>query len=596
MLPRSTGLSWHRIPPQERGSEDLPNGAPAATFRRVTMSSDPITLQQRLEKLLRTAHADDRLRSEMAQARREFFGSDQPGYVDADDARSMDAAAQRFAEWFLLERPSAVLGAVPLTVLGEPDAADAPLANSRVGLFLVETSGKEPQVRDLEGGERLAVEGIPARLAPGDVLVGRLFALDGGVHTPSIALTVLEGSPQIAVAFQRDVRRLGLERRIDQAELEHLVFQGWAAQRTARLVADDTIPPVERIEADLQALLDSAGMGERHPATAVSQAVRDAGEHPGAVIGPLLDQLAFDSDVDLDRLREVLLVLSNAHRAAAARRATDPPPATPPAGGPAPGTAPPFRPRPGESLGEQLARRFEEGRAANEDTGALFADLERILGETIEDEEDADDATDLDDGDLEPLVREFGWETNAEPADEARLASFIELQRRAPVPRLSVEYLEADDYLRFLLQTWLAAPPGRRVRELEAAWSVVQRFHDWMVDAQHIDLRERLSASRRILVERAGDLHEASVALSGDTAAAADEVQIARVLGRTEDALELAVEDGRSTCWVPADPSSTAALTEGDLLLGALEHCNGERTRFRGAVIVVPVEAEHLLG
>jgi hypothetical protein len=573
------------------------SGPPQETTTIETMSSEPLQIQARLAALLEKAHADERVRAEMARARREFFGSDQPAYVDPADRTAMDVAAQRFAEWFLVERPSEVLGNTPAALLGSGDDADEALLGSRCGLFLVESAiDQEVQVRDLEGGERLGLVGVPLDLGPGDVLVGRVYPTAKGSYAPSAVLTVLSRSPQIAVAFQRDLRQLGLDRRLQQIEIEHLVFQRWAV---GGMSGDEDRAPLEHIEADLQQLLERASVGDVHPAAGISQALRDAGEHPGAVIGPLMDELAFHTEVDLDRLRELLLQLSNAHRSAAKlpRQA-------------APGVAAPARKRPasagqksdalpGEGLGARLARRLDEGLAASEDVDALFRDVERLLGESLDDDEEDEDlmtGPDPEVGDLEPLVREFLWEVG-EPPDTDILDELVQLQRAAPVPRLSVEYLEPDDYLRFVLQTWLANPPSERVSATQAAFSAVERFVDWLRTTQDLDLRDRLGTARDVLVARIDTLHAASLALSGGAPTGhEDAAGLARVLYCTDGGVELECESGRLRIDVASPSSAVAGLGEGDLILGTLARPAPGAGHFVGDAVALPRAVEHLLG
>lgn len=558
------------------------------------MSSEPLQIQARLAALLEKAHADARVRAEMARARREFFGSDQPAYVDPADRTGMDVAAQRFAEWFLVERPSEVLGGTPVAILGHAEDDEA-LSQSRCGLFLVESADdSDVQVRDLEGGERLGLVGVPLDLGPGDVLVGRVYPTPKGSYAPSAVLTVLSRSPQIAVAFQRDLRQLGLDRRLMQIEIEHLVFQRWAV---GGMSGEEDRAPLEHIEADLQKLLAEAGVEDVHPAAGISQALREAGEHPGAVMGPLMDELAFHTAVDLDRLRELLLQLSNAHRASVAARRAEAPPAAPAKPvKPAPKPVKPADAPAGEGLGARLARRLDEGLAASEDVDALFRDVERLLGESLDDDDEEDEGDvgpDPEVGDLEPLVREFLWETG-EPAEAEILDELVQLQRAAPVPRLSVEYLDADDYLRFVLQTWLAHPPEQRVAATRSAFSAVERFVEWLRTTQDVDLRERLAVSRDVLVARLGELHDASVALSGGAPTGhEDAAGIARVLYCTDGGVELECESGRIRVPVP---QKVTGLGEGDLILGTLARPSAESGHFVGDAVALPRAVEHLLG
>jgi len=561
-----------------------------------TMSSEPLQIQARLAALLEKAHADERVRAEMARARREFFGSDQPAYVDPADRTGMDVAAQRFAEWFLVERPSEVLGGTPAALLDASAEAGDALTESRCGLYLVESAeDQDVQVRDLEGGERLGLVGVPLDLGPGDVLVGRIYPTARGSYAPSAVLTVLSRSPQIAVAFQRDMRQLGLDRRLQQIEIEHLVFQRWAV---GGMAGDEDRAPLEHLEADLQQLLEKAGVGDVHPAAGISQALRAAGENPGAVMGPLMDELAFHTEVDLDRLRELLLQLSNAQRASAGMVGES---AAPPAR-PKPAAAPERRSddvRSGEGLGARLARRLDEGLAASENVDALFRDVERLLGESLDDDEEESaefSGPDPEVGDLEPLIREYLWESGT-PGEAEILEDLVQLQRAAPVPRLSVEYLDADDYLRFVLQTWLATPPEDRLEATRAAFGVIDRFVEWLLATQDLDLRERLSTAREVLVSRADGLHAASLALSGGSPTGhEDAAGLARVLFCSDGGVELECETGRLRVAVAPGSTDVSGLGEGDLILGTLSRPTAGGGHFVGDAVALPRAVEHLLG
>ncbi len=533
------------------------------------------------------------MRAELERARREFFGSEQVPYVEA----AADAAAQRFAEWFLLERVSDVLGVTPLSGLGDPEGEDAILAESRAGLFLVEAGDGDPQLRDLDGGDSLQLQALPMRLASGDLLVGRLYLGADGVHLASPAIAWLPASPQIAVAFQRDRRRLELGRRLSQAEIERLVFQQWAARDLARqstVGGEDT--PIERIEADLQSLLEAAGADDTWSATSISRSMREAGAGGGALVGALLDQLAFDTDVDLDRARELLLTLWNRIGSTPTERSDPMPGAAPPR---APSAPRRFEERAGEHLGQRLARRIEEGLASHEDRASMFADVERMLGESIDEDEDAREADEvLEDGDLEPLVREFAWEQGLRPAEEALLGSMVSAQRAAPVPRLHVDYLDAEDWSRWLLQVWLAAAPRQRAEAVKDAFALAARFQDWLCSEQSIDVRSTLEPARRVLLEESGRLQEAGDALSLEAAAEADREltpHLLRVVGRKEDALHLESTVDGSRRWLGCAAAAVDRLVEGDLLIAAVVDHRG-RTRLSGPIAVIPAAAEPLLG
>jgi hypothetical protein len=560
---------------------------------------DPVAIQARLAELLEQARRDERVVGEIARARREFFGADEPTYARDDDER--EAAAVRFAEWFMLERTSDVLGEVPfeaLTRRSEARAEDEALEQSRAGLFLTEISGANPQVRDLEGGERFSLVDLPLELHAGDLLVGRLFPMADGSCVPSAVLTILSGAAQLAVAFQKDIRRLGLDRRLTQIELEELVFRSQAAAGT-RPATDDV--PLERLEAELQSILDAHAKGAGDRASRISEALREA-DGPGGVLGPLMDEMAFDTDADLDALRRLGLQIWNAQHVAP--RESEPPTEQPPTEQP-PTEQPPardaFRPRPAESLGQMLARRIEEGLSEHEDVEAMFADVERLLGESIDDPDDEDEAiVDPEVGDLAPLFREFVWEREVPDDEAAILDRFVEQQRAAPVPRLSVEYVEPDDYLRFLLRAWLDAPPTRRLEILRETFATLEGFLDWLADTQSIDLRQRLETSREAMMAHGSRLQSASLALSTSHRPGEDRPDaftLMRVTGTGKDWVDLVTGDGNRGLRVPITDELESVIVEGDLLFGAvLQDSPGDRYRLAGMVVVVPGDVEHLLG
>ncbi|MBK8976963.1 MAG: hypothetical protein IPM29_13675 [Planctomycetes bacterium] len=572
------------------------------------MTPDPLDLQARLGELLTLATADARLVGEMARARRTFFGADQPDYVR--DPAELDAAAQRFAEWYLLERPSDVLGRLPVESLDADERPQfAPLRRSRQGLFLVEASATgETGVRDLEGGERLRLLGLPRRLRPGDLVVGRVFAIEDGSdeHVVSSGAAIVAGAPRLAVAFQRDIRNLGLERRLDQAEVEQLVHRRLAAHAPARgpQVAETTAP-IEHLEAQLHALLDEAGCAEQHPATAISAALRDS-DAPGPVLGPLLDQFAFDTDVDLDRLRELLLQLWNAHRAAHADRAV--PRALEPAPRPAARASaqprqPRFRRRADESLGESLARRIGEGLGAHENVADLFADVERMLGEPLGDDDEpdvpagTDDDVGLDDGNLAGMVREFAWERGASAAAESWLRRLADQQLRGPIQRVDVEEIEAADLLRYLTEAWLEAAPERRVAHLQDAYEALAGFVAWVAETQWVDLRGRLELARTALVDEADRLHRAAAAVAiADADPTGSQRALVRVIDASLDAairVETTAPPAGEFELVTSVPA--AGFEEGDLLILGLS-LGGGPPRVHGPVIALPRAAEQVLG
>src|SRR5262249_45324681 len=157
---------------------------------------------------------DSRLVAEEQRARREFFG---PSAV-APSA----GAEQRFQEWFLLERESDSVGGVLCEVLQLGDAEGA-LCGSIASAFAIERGGGGvAEARDLQDGEVHELSAPRGALRRGDLLVGRIYSRPGGGFEPSVVAAAFRPGGRLAAAFDRDLQRLGLARRLSQLELEHL--------------------------------------------------------------------------------------------------------------------------------------------------------------------------------------------------------------------------------------------------------------------------------------------------------------------------------------------------------------------------------------
>src|SRR5262249_10676199 len=179
-------------------------------------------------------------------------------------------------------------------------------------------------------------------------------------------------------------------------ELEHLLL-------ARRAPAPRAVVPIEPLEAELEQLLRRGGA--RESAVEISAALA-AAARPGAGLGPLLDQLAFATDVGLDAARRLLaaLGLGEARPAAGPARAGVEP-LTPDEADAAPG------------LGERLARALDQGLAQQRDVDELFSQLEAMAGIRPEgdDETPAGSGDELDDGG----VRETGGRARGEGAHGA---------------------------------------------------------------------------------------------------------------------------------------------------------------------------------
>ncbi len=538
-------------------------------------------------KLARRLAAEPRLHAELQRARREFFGVD--ARVGPVVPGAADAAEHRFAEWFVLERDSETLGAVPATVPAFAVAAGE-LAESVVGVYLVQTvAANGAQARDLQD-DALMDLAVPAHsLQAGDLVVGRLFAVGAGQWTPSTASAVFRPGTELAQAFRRDVQRLALERRLWQIELEHLLLRRPDQGRSPTSAPPQV--PLEHLEADLERLLPASGDWS---APAISQQLA-AAVRPGQVIGPLLEQLAFETDVDLDRARALLLEIWNAQHAA---DEVVPDVAAPEAQTP-----------PGETLGERLARTLDEGLRQKRDVGELFAQLERMAGIEPEGDEgdDIDEESDSDvenvSGDLGPLVEEYLWETErANDPAAAPLRVLVELQQNAPLPRTDLERVTAADLMRLLLHVYLGAAPRARAADVRTAFAELRSFYRWAASTQDMPVGDVLEHCHGALLEHHERLQAAGETLStatGSTAAGSVHAGRPGILEIEEVGPRGfgARDDDGGHHWIES-PRATSHLRAGDLVLGALAPSASAQKvgrTFAGLVVVLPADARALM-
>ena len=571
---------------------------------------NPAEIQLRLAHLLDVAKSDPGLLAEISRGVREFFGADTPTYAATGDER--EAAAMRFAEWYLLERESDLLGTAPVARLqeqlaatdagGEHEETDAMLGRTILGVFLIESAQDDlARARDLQGGERVEVAFLGSEVGPGDVMVGRLYEDDSGTYVPSTVLTLVRAAPELAVAFQRDLKQLAPERRLSQLEVEHLLFRRWGEQRLAESGNGST--PLERLEAELQEIFEDSAIEDELSATEVTTVLRRSLDGPGPVMGPLLERLAFDTDADLDRVRHLLLEMYNAVMTSAPggerRGETDAKATTPKNNAPAPKPAEQrSNPQAGKgSLGERLAARIDEGLARHENMEEVFRDVDRILGESTDDEVERDDIGPSD-GDLEPLILEFAWERGLKPPEEVELTSFLRTQREAPVPRLDVEYLESDDLLRYLLQTWLQAEPAKRLATVRASFGLLEDFLRWAESTQGFELDDTIRGAERFVVD-AERLQRASLVLSTaeEPPAPGSQPSLLRIQALDEGAAEVLVgtEEREERLRMPR-ATDGKDLQPGDFIVAELARQDSGDVSVRGVAVVVPGDVEHLLG
>ncbi|MEO6596302.1 MAG: hypothetical protein ABIP94_16255 [Planctomycetota bacterium] len=590
-------------------------------------------------RLAQRLAADPRLQAEILRARREFLGSEVPAGPQLRGAA--DTAEHRFSEWFALERESEALGVVPIELphFGR-DATE--LEDSLVGVFLVLTA--EPtgvDARDLQDDAVYELAVPHESLQPGDLLAGRLFAVASNQWTPSTAAAVFRPGADLAEAFRRDVRRLDLGRRLRQVELEHLLLRRHEQTRSPTSTPAPSVPsvpsvppapsvPLEHLEAQLDKLLQAGG--GHLTAAEVSQQLALA-HRLGPVMGPLLDQLAFETNIDLDQGRRLLLEIWNVYHGTAETEAVAP--SSDPAGA-----------VPGETLGERLVRTLDEGLRQKRDVDDLFSQLERLAGlepgasddeENPYDDEREDNELDddgLDDaelegeeredddadeqaesidravGDLGPLIQEYLWEAGREddPAIEP-LRLWVQLQANAPLPNSDLDLVTGTDLMRLLLHVFLGSPPSERAACVRAAFAELGKFYAWAEKTQELELTSVLQECQGPLLDQVDRLQAAGLALS-----TADEPSTRPTILQIEDLGPAGFgvrDDDGGHHWLEASASTVAALREGDLAIGALARAAGDVTkshgpkshgpkshgqRLEGFVVVLPQDARALMG
>jgi len=427
-------------------------------------------------------------------------------------------------------------------------------------------------------------------LSKGDMLVGRLFVDDAGACVPSAAVASQSDAQGIAEAFRNDLASLDLGRRLSQLEIEHLLFR---RLRAAEQASQADAVPVQQHEAELRKLLVSGGKSAAFVDDFLE--VLRSSTQPGPAIGPALDEIAFDTDVDLDTARRLATEIWNAHHSGAAAESPPPPEAA-------------ASESSALSLGQQIARRIESGLEHHEDVEKLFEDVAEMFGEDIFEGEDDDDdrLTELEGtepspawrGDLEPLIQEFLWEEQCGDGPEAAILRLLqEQQNEAPVPKLDLEYLEASDLMRLLLRAYLESPPEQREQRVRQIFGVLERFYAWAERTQEYSLAGIVQECRDLFIDELDRLHRASLAMSTTAEPPAGEARpmLFRVSAVDGEGFELVPTSEGEPLQVP-DKAAEEQLQAGDLILAIPRSTGAGSATLDGMVVVLPAGAEVLMG
>lgn len=359
-----------------------------------------------LDALLGLVERQVEATADLAASLIEFFGPTapptEPGLVDRSDR----LARRRHAEWFLLERVCDPLDGVPIQMLrsslppGDEDreALLDSLQSSFASVFEVGEvrGGQGAWVRDLAGGGEYALHEPEGSLGlqTGDLLVGRLLPLAEGSHRISSAAGVFR-NPDLAEAVRDDLTRARESRRgtirIAQSELEALFF-AVPPDGLEEGEGPAAFDPFQTLEEAQRILLGEGIPRDKTQAifAAMAQDPLDANSLTpgrGDLVGEVLNELAFETDADLEQVRSALVSAWGALSSdpTLAQQVLD-------GGGVAPERSTPgsmVAPAVGADNEESLAdpshiadaiAAFDQARAEGGDLDALFQQLETDLG------------------------------------------------------------------------------------------------------------------------------------------------------------------------------------------------------------------------
>lgn len=459
-------------------------------------------IEEGLQRFSRLVLEDDLLRAEFEASVGEFFG----GPLPAGDTRQTVLAARRHIEWFVLERHSAALRKTPVEGLLRRwhDSVPKPVSElaegffgSFTGVFKVTSlaEGGGGWLRDLAGYGEHPVRQFPSNdtVSEGDLVVGRLYPIEGEACCLSSAVRILRGLGLVA-AIEADLERTRIAHggsrvlHVSQRELEAMFWTPKldGAQETAS-PAPESGPSDEEVLAATRRWLANAGLIQDE----VDSVFRRLKEQPcdlsqlahgGAdELGAILDEMAFSSGIDLAEARRVL---TQAWQVLSAPALPIKPEAPEPVREDAADPEPPDGARGAVAV-------FDNGRRAGQNLDELFGALERDL-DLDEDSDDEEDTPAPDfPGVVGAMVEEFLWETRTVGGDEALAERYTVLRCLGRFGEgIGVfEELSAADLLRFTA-FWLAErdelEDGAEARDLIDA---LEAFCLWAESAHEMTLK-----------------------------------------------------------------------------------------------------------
>ena len=475
------------------------------------MILDADTLERGL-CLFDTLIGEDQVQARALEASWESF----PGLPGDTRGRTVSEvqSRRRHLEWYLFELGGADALLATWRERADPELRPhaAAFMESEVGLFLVKSVEPDgatalEEVAGL-GSFFLETAGTRVTVAPGDLIVGRLFPVGEGRHRSSPVAGVFR-SEFLLEAIRADLDRMREERaqtilRISQAELETMFWGRGAVPEGGGGAATG-----KDAEVAAQRCLELGGLEPQDARELVGlfRALPYDPERltPG-VDDPLaaaLERLAFETDVDLNRARVLLLEVWTQSATTTDTTADEPGSSTDPGGDPA-----------------RALEAFDQARRTGVDVQSSITALEHHLGLGEDDDEDEveHEAPDFP-GVVAAMVEEFLWDIAREDGQEASLAL-------EPVRMLGefaghvgvFENLGARDLLTFCAFWSIERGGITSASEARALLTGVGRFCAWAETHHDLPLVEAFGAD----LEELGDSLPRAAAANGALGAASE--------------------------------------------------------------------------
>jgi len=444
--------------------------------------SDPIDAC--FQTLLAALSGDEELARSFRESWVEFSpGTAWPG-AHGSPGSEAELACRRHLEWFLLEKTRLTPLEPRIDALLERclraagDSAEEvldSLRDSHASLFEVARvePGRKLWLWDLAGLYECAADepGASLVLSAGDVIAGRIFPFADSQCRLSRA-AVMWRDPQLLSAIRRDMEQARARRpsgqhgglRLGQAAIEALFHAAPAKSRLSpgRTSANAVAAARELLAAsDVEALLIDSVLERLAEEPPVERAMLPGS---GDVLGEILEELAFESDVDLEAARRALLL-------AWAELHAEPEPPRAPLEAPAPSDC--------RDVASAVAE-FDRQRTLGQPLETVFRNLEKDLGLAELEGEDEDTPAPDFPGVVAAMIEEFLWDVAREdgPAAARRFEGLRSLGRFAQGVGV-FENLTGRELGAYACR-WL--PESRELADAQAARDLldgIARFCDW---------------------------------------------------------------------------------------------------------------------